>query len=347
MRLKPLYLVLYGLIVFTWVGCDSQDPGSQEVKADFEAAYERARQVSGLKSLLVVQDGDLVGEEYFSVEDENDLYHVRSVTKSVISTLVGIAIEEGFISNVNQPIGTYLGVVVEDTLEAEKRQITIQQLLTMTGGFEWQETGGPEYNSWIRSPDQINYVLDKPLVATPGQVFNYNSGTVHLLSVVLTEATGMSTQDFADRFLFRPIGILERDWETNARGYFNGGAGLELRPRDMAQLGRLFLEQGRSGSKTVVPEAWVDRAVQAQAPVRFSYGPLNQVGYGYLWWIHEHPDYEAFFAWGYGGQFIYCVPSQDLVVVTTAQWRVSSSTSDAQAKAILDLIVNHVVPVGV
>lgn len=319
-------------------------PASQNIDASqLEAAYQKAGQTTGLQSLLVLRNGLLVAEEYFSGYNENRLNHVRSVTKSVISTLIGIAIEKGFLQNTNQTLAEYLGPYAEN-LDAQKGQITIEQLLTMTSGFSWNETGGNEYSTWRSSVDQINYVIDKPLVATPGLQFNYNSGAVHLLSVILTRATGMSTLDFADKYLFGPLGISIVAWEQVSGNFYNGGAGLQFTARDMAKFGLLFLQNGFSGDQEIVPSAWVQQSWQQHQTLGFSFGAMQSVHYGYLWWMDKGQNHDAFLAWGYGGQFVYCVPDLNLVVIATSRWQLAAADASAQEQANLDLIINNVLP---
>lgn len=307
------------------------------------AAYGKAQQVSGLRSLLVVRNAKLIAEAYYDNNDAEGLNHVRSVTKSVISTLIGIAIDKGFIQSTNQALAELLEPVV-DVIDEQKGKITIAHLLTMSSGLEWNEVNGPEYGEWISAEDQIHYVLQKPLVAVPGQQFNYNSGAAHLLSVILTRATRMSTLDFADHYLFAPMGITNRRWQQVSGGYYNGGAGLELRARDMAKLGLLFLQKGISGKQEIVSSAWVAEATQMQQRLGFTFSALKNVHYGYLWWLEAGQKSLAFFAWGYGGQFVYCVPDLNLVVVTTSQWQRSAEQANAQEMAVLEVIVNYIVP---
>lgn len=324
-----------------WQTASAQSQGIHA--GQLQRAFDNARQINGLWSLLVVRNAKIVGEEYYAGNHADSLNHVRSVTKSVISALIGIALEKGLIKSVDQPIGDFLLPVV-DSLEAQKSRITIRQLLTMTSGLQWHEIGGLEYSSWIRASDHLKYVLQKPLVATPGQQFNYNSGAVHVLSVILTQASGMSTQAFADQVLFAPLGITERRWQQLSGGYFNGGAGLQLRPRDMAKLGWLMLQNGFSGTQDVVPSAWVSQTLQVQQNLGFSFGGLRRTHYGFLWWLDHGYAREVWLAWGYGGQFVYCVPALNLVVVTTADWRLSDEATDVNEKAILNLIANDIVP---
>lgn len=320
-------------------------PASQNIDATaLAAAYERADAIAGLRSLLVVRGGKLVAEAYYDGTERDDLNHVRSVTKSVISTLVGLAIEDGFISGIDQPITAYLGPYTDRLTDAQRR-ITIRHLLTMTSGFTWDESySAGEFVRWVSSPDQVQYLLDRSLAHTPGERFNYNSAAVHLLSVILTEATGLSTEAYARTRLFVPLGIDTWRWEQLAGDYQNGGAGLELRARDMARLGVLFVQQGRSGDAAVVPAAWAQAALQPQQELDASNGILEHIDYGYLWWLDAHPRGRAFLAWGYGGQFIYGIPELDLVIVSTARWSVSGGTAGTQERAIQSLIVNHILP---
>lgn len=303
-------------------------------------AFIQAQQTGGLRSLLVARNGKLVAEEYYGNYDASRLNHVRSVTKSVISALIGIAIDKGFIKSVDQTLADYH---LSGNLDQQKRQISIKHLLTMTSGLQWNEISGPEYSNWINSGNQIEYVLQKPLVATPGQQFTYNSGAVHILSVVLTKATGMNTLAFADENLFGPLGITEKRWEQVSGGYYNGGAGLEVHARDMVKLGLLFLQNGFSGNQPVVPAGWVAHSTQTQQQLGFTYSAMNNVNYGYLWWLDSGQSRAAFLAWGYGGQFIYCVPALNLVIVTTSQWQLSAADANKQEIANLNLIIDYVI----
>ncbi|MCE2398103.1 MAG: serine hydrolase [Gemmatimonadetes bacterium] len=171
------------------------------------AGLEKARANDRMLSLLVVKNGRLVVEEYFGRAGPADLHDMRSVTKSVVSALTGIVIDRGYVGHVDSPIGGFLDSLVSD-LEPEKAAITVENLLTMTSGLEWDESGGfGDYSEWIRSDDHIGYLLDKPLVAEPGTRFTYNSAAVHLLGVVLEQATGMRLPEAADELLFSGMGI--------------------------------------------------------------------------------------------------------------------------------------------
>jgi CubicO group peptidase (beta-lactamase class C family) len=288
----------------------------------------------------------LVLEQYFRGNHADSLNDVRSVTKSVMSTLTGIALEQGHLSGLDQTLGDFLGPELEG-LEPGKAEISIGDVLTMTTGLEWPENNGSQsaYNDWIRSGDWVSHVLGQPLVDPPGSRFNYNSGAIHLLGIVLERATGQRLPDFADAHLFGPMGVDRVAWEAFSDGTFNGGAGIDIRPRDLARFGQLFLQDGHDGLHQRVPLAWVRTASRPAFSWQASYGTLSALSYGFLWWTNgELPD--GFFAWGYGGQFVYVVPSLQLVVVTTTEWRGLSAEGgpDALTQSLLELVGDGIVP---
>ena len=292
--------------------------------ASVNASVASASSIGRFRSLLVVKNGRLVVEEYFGDRNRQSLHDVRSVTKSIIGTLAALAVEDGHIGSLDDPIEDYLSPAVAD-LDVEKSVITIRHLLTMTGGFQWHEVGGgPDYGIWIRSDDHVEALLDRPLVSPPGSGFTYNSAAVHLLGVVVEQAVGEPLEDYARRKLFDPIGIGSVAWEPLSRGYVNGGAGIDLTARDLARFGQLYLQEGISGSRRVLPEDWVASSTDPKFNWWSSYGPLDRYTYGYLWWVSESEPETAYLAWGYGGQFVYVVPALHLVIVATTEWRALS-----------------------
>lgn len=307
------------------------------------AAGDEASAIDRLRSLLVVRDGMLAYERYYHGWTADTLADVRSVTKSVVSTLVGLALQDGVLKSLDEPITSYLHSP-EFPVRPGHGAITIRHLLTMTGGFDWDEENTDIYSDWVRSSDQVAFVLNRAIATEPGSTFRYNSGAVHLLGVLLEKATGMGLEAYADRKLFGPMGITRRVWEPATQGYVNGGAGLDLTPRDMARLGQLFLQKGWSDGRVVIPGPWVDEATVRRFSWSIPAGPIQHVTYGYLWWIDV--DRGAFFAWGHGGQFVYVVPALDLVVVTTTEWRGLSQDigADALHALVLGLIVDGVLP---
>lgn len=305
----------------------------------------RASQKHSFLSLLVIRNGFLVHESYFNGNDRDQLNDVRSVTKSVLSALVGIALEEGFIMSLDETLGDYLTPQIA-TLDSNTRQITIRHLLTMTAGFEWNELTGTSYDDWINSGEPIDYVLRQPIVHTPGTQFTYNSGVAHILGVLLQEAVGMPLPEFADSFLFSKIGINHRQWEMLEDGHVNGAAGLDLRPRDMARFGQLYLQEGNADPEQVIPSAWIEETTNPFFTWRWDYGALRNYTYGYLWYYFDDNNNEGYLAWGWGGQYIYIVPSKDLIVITTTNYRNVNldGGADYMMRFALDVIINYVLP---
>lgn len=294
-----------------------------------------------LRSLLVVRRGRLVHERYWGGRNAADPADVRSVTKSVVSTLTGLALERGYLTSLDQTLGELLPADF-GTLAPWERDITVRDLLTMSGGWDWDESGAVGYNDWIVSGDPIGYLLNTPQGTPPGDAFAYNSAAVHLLGVVLAEATGKTLPAFADEVLFGPLGIGTSAWEPLG-GRVNGGAGLDLRPRDLARIGQLYLQDGWSRGRRILPQGWVEEATTRRYGWRDDAGPTD-VSYGYLWWIDVVND--AFMAWGYGGQFVYVAPDRDLVVVATTEWGLVDGMGipAGLSAQVLGVIVNGVLP---
>jgi CubicO group peptidase (beta-lactamase class C family) len=299
------------------------DPRSHGWDADaLRDAAGQAGEQERSRSLLVVHGGRIVLERYYGEANSETLHDVRSVTKTVVSTLVGLAIEDGFIRDVDQPLGELLPDSLAE-LRPEQQAVTVQHLLTMSSGFAWTEAGSVGYNAWRTSDDYLGHFLDPDMTSEPGASFNYNSGAIYLLGLLVEEATGMELEAFADQELFGPLGITTRQWESMGNGRVNGGAGIDLRTRDLARLGQLFLQEGMSGDRRVLPSGWEQEATANRFPWTASFGPVTALSYAYLWWLDL--SREAYFAWGYGGQYVYVVPSLDLVVVTTTDWRLLSA----------------------
>jgi CubicO group peptidase (beta-lactamase class C family) len=325
-------------------------PASQGLDpAGISGAVAHAQTLPRLLSLLVVRNGVLVVEEYFNGNRADSLNDVRSVTKSVVSTLVGLALHKRLLPDLGGRLDEYLDPVYVDGLAAAKRAITFRDLITMSGGLEWHESDGVlplniEYNGWITSADPVAYLLARGLVAAPGTTFNYNSAGTHLMSVMLASAVGGNLRTFARPELFDKLGVKGGLWEVFPDGTANGGAGLRLRPRDFAKIGALWLQRGETGRERLLDPEYIDAATAA----RFEFGdglpPLSSYGYGYSWWIARTPHGNGFFAWGFGGQFIFVVPSKSVVVVVTTEWRNAGALASQYANNGLDLIVNHVLP---
>ena len=314
--------------------------------ARLDAAFAAARQEPNLKSLVVARDGAVVREEFFNGGGADTPQDIRSVTKSVLALTVGAALERGCLRSLDQTLADLLGPSV--VTDPQKAVITLRQLLTMTSGLDFPEmasyTSGPNiYNMWVDAPDQVAWVLNRPLTAVPGQRFEYGSATIHLASVGLTNACGTSTAAYAQSYVLAPLGIPPRDWETDNQGYNNGGAGLSLSPRDMQAIGDMVLNGGRMQGRQLLPTSWIGEMTRGQVVTG---GGMPAPFYGYGWWVGQVSGTDFTMANGWGGQFIVVVPARRLVVTTSADWAaLNSSAAMAQWQRIFDIIVWQVVPV--
>jgi CubicO group peptidase (beta-lactamase class C family) len=262
-----------------------------------------------LHSLLIIRYGYLVSETYFPPYDPTQKQPVWSCTKSVVSTLVGIAIDQGLIPGVQQRVADLFPGRTAANPELQKESMTLEDVLTMRTGLDWQEEG-PVYEGLFGSGDLVQYMLDLPMAAPPGGEFNYCTGCSHLLSAAVQAASGVTTREFADRYLFQPLGVDGSSWDADPNGILFGGWGLSLTPRDMAKLGYLFLRQGVWDGNPIVSPDWVRNATRSHTAAG------NNLDYGYQWWVY--PSFRAYAALGAGGQTILVIPGLDLVVVTTA-----------------------------
>lgn len=275
------------------------------------AVAAAAADLPRLHSLLVSRRGELVLERYYNGARPDRPANVKSASKSVVSALVGIAIDRGLVAGVTQPLGAFFPDLPKSGDDARKREITIEDLLTMQSGLE--TTSNRNYGAWVQSRDWVRYVLRQPLVSPPGSRMEYSTGNTHLLSAILTRVSGTSTWHFAQETLADPLGFELARWTRDPQGVYLGGNNMLLTPRQMLAFGELYLHRGRAQDRQIVPEAWVDASVVPRTRSRWS----DRL-YGYGWWIRKLGGQQVFYAWGYGGQFIFVVPHLELVVVTTS-----------------------------
>lgn len=308
-------------------------------------AFENARTIDDLQGLAVARNSVIVAEEYDndSGPEPDPNLHVMSVTKSISSTLIGIAIDSGYIQSVNQTISDFLGAEV-DTVNPELGQVTIHHLLTMTTGHDWHELGyDSEFNDFVTAPDQLNYILNKPIIDTPGTVFNYSDGAAHLISAIIKKATGMDASAFADKYLFAPMEMGDRIWYGDNRMFAYGGVGLCLGIYDMIKIGFLYLDEGHYNGKQIVSSEWIKTATSYHISTNNIIPFLTD--YGYYWWIGNAHGHHFVCANGYGGQFIFMVKELNLVVCSRSNYRnLDRSQAGENWYNILNIIINQILP---
>ena len=287
---------------------------------------------SNISGIVVVRNGYIAYERYFNGYSDDDTHHVASVTKSIISALVGIAIDAGYIKNVNEKVLDFFPKYVPDTADMQKREITIQHLLTMTAPYPFKDWHEP-LDKMCMQPDWVKYTLD--MLGQKGSIgtFKYSTAGAHLLSAIITRSTGKSAREFANERLFKPIGMKEipnyemkaygfedlfgknvKGWVKDPNGNSTGGWGLTLTPRDMARFGFLYLNHGIWDNNQIISKTWIDESAM-----------MNSNKYGYLWWLCEEEGVFAYLALGDGGNVICCIPKKDLVVAITSEFIINPS----------------------
>lgn len=292
-------------------GWSTTTPEAQGIDSDALAdIVERIdRENLPIDSLLMARNGSVVLDAYFFPYLGDRTHDVASVTKSITSTLIGIAIDEGLL-RVDQPIASLF-----PELDASKQDIELLHLLSMSSGLACgYAPGEQELFEMIGSENFVDYALELPVQIAPGTGFAYCSPGSHLLSAMITEVTGKSALEFAQDRLFRPLGITESTWPTDPQGVSRGWGDLQLHPRDMAKVGQLFLDGGRWSGTEIVSEEWVAQATETVITV-----DADGTGYGYQWWILPAPFDGLFEAQGRGGQAIVVWPENELVVVFTGR----------------------------
>ncbi len=302
---------------------------------DLAAAAEAARDLPRLHSLLVSRRGDLLLERYYNGARAARPANVKSVSKSVISALVGIAIERGLLEGVHQPIAGFFPGLLDNPADAAKRRITIEDLLTMRSGLE--STSSRHYGAWVTSRNWVRYVLSRPLESAPGEVMDYSTGNTHLLSAILTKATGTSTWAFAHDALAAPLGFRLERWMRDPQGIYFGGNEMLMTPRQMLAFGELYLRRGRANGRQVIPESWIEASFVPRGRSHWS-----GQEYGYGWWIRDLAGHQAFYAWGFGGQYVFVIPDLELVVVTTSATTVSEERR-RHRRTVFDLVERFVI----
>ena len=298
-------------------------------------------EIPGIHSALVIVDGKTIVEWYFQGSDEtigptgpiplerveftaDTLHDVRSVTKSVVSILFGIAYSDGAIKDLDAPVFDYFPELA-DLRTPERLKVRVRDVLTMTSGLHWDERTFPytdARNSEIAmdiAQDPYRYVLSQPVDTSPGTRFNYSGGDVALVAAIVTRATKTPIEEYAQQKLFAPLGIARFEW-SKGNGIPRAASGLRLTTRDMGKIGALMLDGGRWGDRQIVPQSWVTASTSAHVDVEGDAACGTK--YGYLWWIGagcaSNPPAPGFAGIGNGGQRISVIPSRKLVVALTA-----------------------------
>ncbi|NHJ46934.1 MAG: serine hydrolase [Asgard group archaeon] len=294
---------------------------------DYFLNWNDDHQLSHIDQFVVIRNGYLIKEWYTIYYDETDIHQIWSVTKSFICTLMGIAIEEGYISSVNEYVLDFFSDRTIANVDSRKEAMTIEHLLLMSTGFAYPGDDAI-WGSWMSASDQVQYILDLPMATDPGAIYNYDTGGSHLISAIIQEATGMNTSDFADQYLFNKLGISNYYWQEDKQGIAFGGHGLMMTPRDMAKLGYLYINDGYWDGEQILPDNWVNEVTQTQWTFNVDWGYAKQ------WWTN--PSYSSYSAQGRYGQSVFVFPDEEIIVAITG------TVSDHDSFFVLDVLVEYV-----
>lgn len=300
-------------------------------------------------ALLIIKNNKLVLEEYFNGYSRDSLHTLKSISKSVTGLLAGIAIDKGKIPSLESKMMDFLPNY-QSYRRPEHEQITIHHMLSMTAGIQWQESNVPygtdanDETMMYRQEDWFPYVLQKPVVEQAGSKFEYNGGIANLLAQVIKNASGISADSFAEKYLFQPLGIRPYYWHKSRHtDYVSAAAGLHLRPRDMAKLGLLYLNKGKWKNKQVISKSFMEKTMRVQikgqelGPFMVHYGYMGLVAYPLV----EMPGLEeSYVASGNGGQIIWVMPKLDMAVIITG----SNFNNELSQTQPIEMVMKYIYP---
>ncbi|MCC6245955.1 MAG: serine hydrolase [Gemmatimonadaceae bacterium] len=323
--------------------------GKLVVDKTYARDYERLFGDSARTSTTLNNSGDATGPfNYFNswwhpTYRRGNLHTLQSVSKTVASAVIGVAVTRGEFPSLDTPILKYWDTTAVANMDDRKRRITIRHLLTMSGGFDWNESvpySDPRNTAGAleSSPDWVKFTIDRPMMREPGTQFNYSSGESALLAHVFYRATGMDIEEYATRYLFAPLGITDWFWKRTPSGTVDTEGGLYLEARDLARIWQLWLQRGMWNGTRVVSESWVRESVTPQIATSTRAGAPK---YGYKWWLYSNPVQPDAFIWtgsGYGGQFPMAFPDQDIVVVFNS-WNILTGAPSLPFRKMQERII--------
>jgi CubicO group peptidase (beta-lactamase class C family) len=326
-------------LVLGWLFTGLAQANAAELYLDRKRVNEtvaKAAQLPRIHAMIVALDGQPVVERVFHGPGLDRPVNIKSASKSIISALVGIAIDEGMIKNVNQPILPLLQKRTPEYMDPKVSTITVDHLLSMRAGLA-RTSGLQNYGRWVNSPNWVSFALSREFIDEPGGAMMYSTGNTHLLSAILTDTSGKSTWELARDWLGEPMGMTIPQWARDPQGIYFGGNEMSLSPHDLLRFGEMYRNGGVYGGYQIVPRRWIRASWTVQ-----TIDALGR-GYGYGWFIasaHGHPVY---YAWGFGGQMLYVVPTLRLTVVVTSDTNTRSAIDNHLCK-VHELVASGLMP---
>ncbi|WP_148253669.1 serine hydrolase domain-containing protein [Aidingimonas lacisalsi] len=325
-----LLMLCVGIVPHTMAAID---------RSALDSAVQKAGELSRTHTLLVAIDGETVIDRGWRGHATDETANIKSLSKLLISALVGIAIERDIIAGVDQPVVELLDRRVPGDVDHRVNDITVGHLLSMQAGLE--RTSGANYAGWVASDNWVRDALTRPMVGEPGGRMRYSTGNSHLLSAALTEASGRSTLALMRDWLGEPLGIAIPAWTRDPQGIYFGGNEMSLTPQALLRLAELYRQQGKHAGEQVLTAEWIERSWAPRTRSVF-----NQDLYGYGWFRTELDDTTVHYGWGYGGQLLFVIPARNMTIIMTSDPTPPSngSTYLEQAKAVVERMIAAVEP---
>jgi CubicO group peptidase (beta-lactamase class C family) len=303
--------IMLALVISCHVLADEASGEHRLQDSDLARLASAARDLPRLHALVVAEAGDIVFERTFAGPGTDQPVNIKSLSKTVLATLVGAAIEQGLVESTDQPVVELLGPLVPNDTAPQVHEITVGHLLSLQAGLE--RTSGDNYGAWVASGNWVADALTRPFVDEPGGRMLYSTGSSHLLSAALTQASGESTLDLVRRLLGEPLNITIPAWPRDPQGIYFGGNDMRLSPRALIEIGELYRHDGVSDGTRLLPEGWVEASWTPRGISRWTHD-----GYGYGWFVTTLAGERAYYGRGFGGQALYVIPERELTIAITA-----------------------------
>lgn len=304
-------LFLLGAVAAPAIGLAQRAFSEVENGDAFDSAEERAQSLEQLHALVVANREEILFAKAFRGPPVGQPVNVKSVSKTIVALLTGIAIDRGLVDSTDATIGSVAPELIPKDAEGGVAQITIADLLTMRAGLE--RTSGSNYGGWVQSSNWVADALSRPMVAEPGQQFLYSTGSYHILGAILARRSGRSLLSLARDWLGNPLGFDVSPWTRDPQGYFMGGNNMALSPMDIARIGQTVLADGVWGGESVIPSAWIETSWQSRTR-----SPFSGDDYGYGWFLTSMGGEKVAYARGYGGQMLFVAQERGVVAAITS-----------------------------
>lgn len=322
MKINLFLIISVSLFSFGVQNLQQESRDFRNIEALVKSALQdNPTMAQDIHSIVISQNGRPIYSQYFNQYTADSLNNLKSVTKSIIGLLVGIAIDEGHIPDINQPMIDYFSdCQLDKDRTDDKKSITIRNLLLMQAGIEWNNRALIKDEWWYNEKPHCFFLNQFEMDTVPGVKFSYNSAVAHLLSGIISRSTEKSTLQYAVEHIFEPLNIETYRWDRDRQGEYLGNSELYLKPTDLLLIGQMLLNNGIHNNQQLVPQQWIEEMHES------AYNANGLMNYGYLWMTSKSKSPYFFFAGGSGGQHLFIAPEKNIVLVTTGHWDNARST---------------------